>query len=273
MAARNGSGRAAPSSIRRPWTHSASSSSGSSTARRADRGRAWPSSAAAPRASPPRTACCSCSPTTRAAGVASARCRGGHREGQDLRRPQPVGRRHAARVRSQELFPDLTREQWREQGFAFGEVHEGGRLPAAHGQARSRSRPRRRSRTTATRSSPSPPGPLPAGAGRGGRRVRPHRDGGHAAARRGRSGARRPHGRQGPRQGRAAAGQLRAGHGRRRRRRRCCRGLLGPPHRRGDQGVRPRRGPRAAGLGARVKEVWKVPSRSTASSTRSARGR
>ena len=62
---------------------------------------------------------------------------------------------------------------------------------------------------------------------------------------------RRALGRQGPRQGRRAARQLRArhrhqgaGHGARR-------GLLGPPHRRRDPRVRPRRGPRAAGLGAR----------------------
>ena len=55
---------------------------------------------------------------------------------------------------------------------------------------------------------------------------------------------RRPHGRQGPRQGRPAARQLRARHGRRRQGDGAGRGLLGPPHRRRDQGVRAR--PRTA---------------------------
>src|SRR3954469_16218276 len=37
---------------------------------------------------------------------------GGHNLSGAVMRPEPL----------QELFPDLTREQWREQGFAFGEV-------------------------------------------------------------------------------------------------------------------------------------------------------
>src|SRR3954452_908300 len=37
---------------------------------------------------------------------------GGHTLSGAVMRPEPL----------QELFPDLTREQWREQGFAFGEV-------------------------------------------------------------------------------------------------------------------------------------------------------
>ena len=67
----------------------------------------------------------------------------------------------------------------------------------------------------------------------------------------GRQGRRRALGRQGPRQGRRAAGQLRARHGHHRQGDRAGRGLLGPPHRRRDPRVRPRRGPRAPGLGAR----------------------
>ena len=94
-------------------------------------------------------------------------------------------------------------------------------------------------------------GPLPAAAGRGGRRVRPDRDGGHAAARRGRPRPRRPLGRQGPRQGRRAAGQLRARHGHHRAVHGAGRGLLGPPHRSRDPRVRPGRRRRAPDLGAR----------------------
>ncbi len=94
-------------------------------------------------------------------------------------------------------------------------------------------------------------GALPAAPGRGGRRVHPHRDLRHAADRRGRPRRRRALGRQGPRQGRRAARQLRAGHRHQGAGDGARRGLLGPPHRRRDQGVRPRRRPRAAGLGAR----------------------
>ena len=62
--------------------------------------------------------------------------------------------------------------------------------------------------------------------------------------------SRRPHGRQGPRQGGRREGQLRAGLRCRRPRHRARRGLLGPPDRRGAEGARPRaEGP--AGVGAR----------------------
>ena len=87
--------------------------------------------------------------------------------------------------------------------------------------------------------------------GRGGGRLHPHRDRGLAAARRGRRRARHPLGRQGPRQGRQAAGQLRARLRRHRPGHRAGRGHLGPPHRRRDPRVRPRRRPRAPGVGAR----------------------
>ena len=39
-----------------------------------------------------------------------------------MRRAQPVRRRRCARGRCSELFPDLSREDWRKEGFAFGEV-------------------------------------------------------------------------------------------------------------------------------------------------------
>ena len=57
--------------------------------------------------------------------------------------------------------------------------------------------------------------------------------------------------RQGPRQGRRAAGQLRARDRHQGQRDRARRGLLGPPDGRRDQGVRPRPRARAPGVGAR----------------------
>ena len=115
---------------------------------------ASPSSAAARPAWPRPTGCCSCSrddPETLerlgevpVAVIEKAKTCGGHNLSGAVMRPGPL----------QELFPDMTREQWREQGFAFGEVDQGGRLHDADLQARaSGSRRRRRSRTTATRSS------------------------------------------------------------------------------------------------------------------------
>src|SRR4051795_11553866 len=44
--------------------------------------------------------------------IEKAKTCGGHNLSGAVMRPGPL----------QELFPDLTREQWREQGFAFGEV-------------------------------------------------------------------------------------------------------------------------------------------------------
>src|SRR4051812_7585127 len=46
--------------------------------------------------------------------IEKAKTCGGHNLSGAVMRPGPL----------QELFPDLTREQWREQGFAFGEVHK-----------------------------------------------------------------------------------------------------------------------------------------------------
>src|SRR6201988_2162367 len=44
--------------------------------------------------------------------IEKAKTCGGHSLSGAVMRPEPL----------QELFPDLTREQWREEGFAFGEV-------------------------------------------------------------------------------------------------------------------------------------------------------
>jgi len=46
--------------------------------------------------------------------IEKAKTCGGHNLSGAVMRPGPL----------QELFPDLTREQWREEGFAFGEVHK-----------------------------------------------------------------------------------------------------------------------------------------------------
>ena len=92
--------------------------------------------------------------------------------------------------------------------------------------------------------------PLAGREGRGGGRLHPHRDDRPQAAGRGRRGARRAHRRQGARQGRRREVQLRAGLRRRGEGHRARRGLLGPPHRRGAEGPRPR-GQGPAGVGAR----------------------
>src|SRR6476620_4514561 len=44
--------------------------------------------------------------------IEKAKTSGGHNLSGAVMRPEPL----------QQLFPELTREQWREQGFAFGEV-------------------------------------------------------------------------------------------------------------------------------------------------------
>ena len=53
--------------------------------------------------------------------IEKAKTCGGHNLSGAVMRPGPL----------QELFPDLTREDWRMEGFAFGEVTQGGGLPAA----------------------------------------------------------------------------------------------------------------------------------------------
>ena len=146
----------------------------------------------------------------------------------------------------------MTREDWRKEGFAFGEVDKEAvyltptakrsiRIPTAAAVQEPRQRGDLRRRA----------GPLPAAAGRGRRRLHPHRDRRHAADRGGRRGEGRAHRRQGPRQGRRAEGQLRARHRHQGQGHRAGRGLLGPPHRPRHPRVRPRRGPRAPDLGAR----------------------
>ena len=83
-----------------------------------------PSSVAARRAWPRPTACCSCSPTipetlerlgeVPVAVIEKAKVCGGHNLSGAVVRPGPL----------LELYPDLTREDWRKEGWAFGEVHK-----------------------------------------------------------------------------------------------------------------------------------------------------
>ena len=127
--------------------------------------------------------------------IEKAKTCGGHNLSGAVMRPGPL----------QELFPDMSREDWRKERFAFGEVTKESvyMLPSAKTKI----------------SVPIPFVPnfknhgnevvsvaalarYPGAAGRGGRRLHPHRDLGDAADRRGRQGRRRALRRQGPRQGR-----------------------------------------------------------------------
>ena len=253
----------------------ASSSSASSTPRTSASRSASRSSAAAPPASPRANRLLQLLADDPETDGAPRRGPGrGHREGQDLRRAQPVRRGHAARAAAGALpRPDA-------RGLAQG----GLRVRRGHKEAVYLTPTAKRALRIPTAAAVQEPrqrghlglgaGALPAAAGRGGRRVRPHRDGGDAAARRGRPRRRRALRRQGPRQGRRAAGQLRARHRHHRAGHRAGRGLLGPPDRRRDPRVRPRRGrasPRSGSSASR--RSGRSPSRWTASSTRSARGR
>ena len=174
--------------------------------------------------------------------IEKAKTCGGHNLSGAVMRPGPL----------QELFPDLTREEWRKEGFAFGEVDKEAVYLMPSGSARSASRRRRRSTTTATRWSPwrrsaatcssRPRRPAPTSSPR---RRPPScivEDGRCVGVRSGDKGR----GKDGEPLGNFEPGTdvQRAGH-------RAGRGLLGPPHRRGDPRVRPRRRPRAAGVGAR----------------------
>ncbi len=122
--------------------------------------------------------------------IEKAKTCGGHNLSGAVMRPGPL----------QELFPELTREQWRSERFAFGEVTKeavymlpNGEGEASHSDAATVQEPRQRNHLGLGACS------LPAAAGRGGRGVRADRDFGGAADRAGRPRRRRPLGRQGPR--------------------------------------------------------------------------
>ena len=165
--------------------------------------------------------------------------RRGDREGQDLRRAQPVRRRRAAGAAAGAL-PRLPRGL-AQGGLGVRRGHQGGGLHDADGQAAIRIPPPPPfknhgneviSVSALARSSSGWPR-------RPGRTSAPRPAATQLLVDRGpRPG--RALGRQGSRQGWRAAGQLRARHGHHRAVHGAGRGLLGPPHRPGDPRVRPR---------------------------------
>ena len=100
----------------------------------------------------------------------------GHREGQDLRRAQPVGRGHAPAAAAGAV-PRPDARGLAQGGLRLRRGHQGGRLhaaqrqgQAAHPDAAAVQEPRQRGHLGLGA------GALPAAPGRGGRRLRPHRD-------------------------------------------------------------------------------------------------
>ena len=178
----------------------------------------------------------------------------GHREGQDLRRAQPVGRGHAPGPAAGALpGPDAARTGARRASPSARSTKEAvymtadrARRALPHPDAAAVQEPRQRGHLGRPRWRAS----SSAQAEEGGAYILTETAATQLLVE---DGARRRRAlrRQGPRQGRRAAGQLRAGHRHQGAGHRAGRGLLGPPHRRRDPRVRPRRGPRAAGLGAR----------------------
>ena len=176
--------------------------------------------------------------------IEKAKTCGGHNLSGAVMRPGPL----------QELFPDLTREDWREERFAFGEVtkesvyllterqdqaagpdpavpnfkNHGNEVVSVSALARYQQRQAEEAgayiltETSATQLIVE--------------------DGAVVGVRSGDKGR----GKDGE-----PLGNFEPGTDIKAKVDRARRGLLGPPHRRRDQGVRPRRGPRAAGLGAR----------------------
>ena len=81
--------------------------------------------------------------------IEKAKTCGGHNLSGAVMRPDPL----------QELFPDLSREQWRQQGFAFGEVKKeaiyllpNGKTQAPHPATTAAAQPRQRGRSPSPRS-------------------------------------------------------------------------------------------------------------------------
>ena len=190
----------------------------------------------------------------------------GDREGQDVRRAQPVRRGDAPRAAAGAV-PRADPRGLAQGALRVRRGHQGGRLHASERRRRScgSRRRRRTSRTTATRSSRSRRWRATSSGGRGGRRVRADRDLGDAADRRGRPRRRRALGRQGPRQGRRAARQLRARDRHQGARSRCsprAAGATSPAPRSGSS-TSPRTASRRSGSSA-SRRSGRSPSRSTA---------
>ncbi len=197
--------------------------------------------------------------------IEKAKTCGGHNLSGAVMRPGPL----------QELFPDMTREDWRKEGFAFGEVAKEAvyMLPskgvqAPHPDAAAVQEPRQRGHLGLR------DGPLPAADRRGGRRVHPHRDVGHPADRRGGPRRRSALRRQGPRQGwaRSSATSSPARTSRPRSSSSPTDAGAASPVRRSASSTSARTVSRRSGSSA-SRRSGRSPSRSIASSTRSAPGR
>ena len=164
--------------------------------------------------------------------IEKAKTCGGHNLSGAVMRPEPL----------QELFPEMTREDWRKERFAFGEVTKEAIYMLPNGSAKLRI--------------PTPPNFKNHGnevvsvaalaryqqkqAEEAGAYVLTETSASQLIVD-GRRGRRRALRGQGPRQGRRAAAQLRAGHGHEGARHGAGRGLLGPFDGCRDQGVRARR--------------------------------
>ena len=174
--------------------------------------------------------------------IEKAKTCGGHNLSGAVMRPEPL----------QELFPDLTREQWREEGFAFGEVTKEAVYLTRRPSCRCRIPRRRRFKNHGNEvvSVSALARYQQQQAEEAGAYILTEtaatqlvvEDGRVVGVRSGDKGR----GKDGEPLGNFEPGTdiKAAGDGARR-------GLLGPPDGRRDQRVRPRRGPRAAGLGAR----------------------
>ena len=174
--------------------------------------------------------------------IEKAKTCGGHNLSGAVMRPGPL----------EELFPDLSREEWRQEGFAFGEVKKeaiyllpNGKTQAPHPAAPAAAQPRQRGDLRLR------PLPLHAAPGRGGRRLPADRDRGDAADRRGRRRVGVRSGDKGRGKDGEELGNFEPGTDIAAQATVLAEGCWGHLTGAADPRVRPRRGPRAAGLGAR----------------------
>ena len=176
--------------------------------------------------------------------IEKAKTCGGHNLSGAVMRPGPL----------QELFPGLSREDWRKERFAFGEVTKESIYALPNAKTKlpvpTFAVPNFKNHGNEVVSVAALARYQQAQAEEGGAYVLTETSATRLIVDDGKVVG-RALGRQGPRQGRRAAGQLRARHRHQGPGHRPGRGLLGPSDGRRDQGVRARRRPRAAGMGAR----------------------
>ena len=174
--------------------------------------------------------------------IEKAKTCGGHNLSGAVMRPGPL----------QELFPDLSREQWRQEGFGFGEVKKEAiyLLPNGKFKVRIPPPPPLRNHGNEVISVSALCRYMQAQAEEAGAYLLTETAATQLIVEDGAVVGRALR-RQGAWQRRRRAGQLRARHRYRRQGDGSRRGLLGSPDRRGRGRVRPRRGARATDLGAR----------------------